>query len=142
MSNVMNTADQASVEFGILLNEILKELMKKKKENLKLLKRTSSTLTVKDTSGVRMFTDSEVEGIYACKDIEKLLVVKLRHCYRWDDHSMLNVLMSSLNAKKCIELLENFQAKMNIKMKLQEIYEHCLKEKCEFPEGYHKMVAL
>ena len=142
VSNVPKTADRASVEFGILLNEILKELKKNESENLRLLKRTSSTLTVKDTSGVRMFSDSEVEEIYACNDIETLLVVKLRHCYRWDDHSMLNVLMLSLNAMKSVELLEDFRTNINIKMKLQEIYEQCLKEKCEFPEGYHKMVAI
>ena len=39
----MQTAEQASFEFGVLLGEILKELMENERENLKLLKRTSST---------------------------------------------------------------------------------------------------
>ncbi|XP_065902173.1 uncharacterized protein [Dysidea avara] len=142
VSDVFNTAEQASVEFAILLQQILKELKKNKDDNLELLKIMSSTLTVKDKSGVRMFGDAELESIKACNDIDTLLVFKLRHCYRWDDHSMLSVLMSSLNAVKCLESLEKFQIKIDIKMKLQEIYEHCLKESSKFPEGYHKMVAI
>ena len=142
VSNVFNTAEQASVEFAILLQQILKELKKNEIDNLELLKIMSSTLTVKDKSGVRIFSDSELEGINACGNINTLLVVKLRHCYRWDDHSMLSVLMSSLNAEKCLGLLENFQTKIDIKMKLQGIYDHCLKECSKFPEGYHKMVAI
>ena len=140
--NMMYTADQASVEFGILLREILDELKKNESDNLELLKTVSSTVTVKDKSGVRMFTDSELEGIRACNNINTLLEVKLRHCYRWDDHSMLNVVMSSLNAEKCLKLLHLFDIKVYSKMKLQQIQEHCLQESSEFPEDYHKMIAI
>ena len=38
-TNAISTAEQASVEFGVLLNEILEELMKNENKNLKLLKR-------------------------------------------------------------------------------------------------------
>ena len=38
-TNTISTAEQASVEFGVLLNEILEELMKNENKNLKLLKR-------------------------------------------------------------------------------------------------------
>ena len=44
--NMINTAEQASVEFAILLKEILKELKKNENDNLELLKIMSSTLTV------------------------------------------------------------------------------------------------
>ena len=135
-------ADQASVEFGILLDEILKELKENESENLKLLKRASSTLTVKDTSGVRMFSDSEVEGICACNDIEKLLVIKLRHCYRWDDHSMLNVLMNKINSKKCLNLLQLFESKISITIKLQQMSAQFSQDSTPFPDNYHKMVAI
>jgi len=140
------TAEQASVEFGILLREILKELKNNEKDNLELLKIVSSTLTVKERSGVRMFNDSELESIDACDNIRTLLIVKLRHCYRWDDHSMLTVLLSSLNAEKCLRLLHLFDIKIYSKMKLQQIREHCVQESIKlpegFPEGYHKMVAI
>ena len=142
VSNVINTADQASVEFSFLLDEILKELMENRNESLKLLKRMSSTLTVKDTSGVRMFSDSEVEGIYACSDIEILLVVKLRHCYRWDDHSMLNVLMDKINSKKCLKLLQLFESKIFSKFKLQQMSTQVSQDSTPFPDNYHKMVAI
>ena len=142
LNDIINTAEQASVEFGILLNEILKDLEANEGDNLKLLKTMSSTLTVRKKEGARMFSDSEVEGIQSCNNINTLLVVKLRHCYRWDDHSMLNVLMSSLNAKYCLRLLHLFETKLYSKMKLQQIHERCSQEKSEFPEGYHKMISI
>ena len=141
-SKMLYTADQASVEFGILLNEILEELMKDESKNLKLLQRTSSTLTLKDKPGIKMFSDSEVEAIYACNDIETLLIIKLRHCYRWDDHSMLTLLMSSLNAKECLRLLQLYETKVYGKMKLHQICEHYSQHSANIPEGYHKMVVI
>jgi len=139
--NTIDTAEQASAEFGILLNEILKELEKNENDNLKLLKTVSSTLTVKE-KGVKMFSDSEVEGIYACDSIWILLTIKLRHCYRWDDYPMLTLLMSSLNATKSLKLLHLFETKLYSKMKLQQMHESCLKERSTLPEGYHKMIAI
>ena len=141
-TNTISTAEQASVEFGVLLDEILEELMKNENKNLKLLKRTSSTLTLKDKPGIKIFSDSELETIYACNDIETLLIIKLRHCYRWDDHSMLNVLMSKLNAEECLRLLRLFETKVCGKMKLQQLHEHSLQGSVNIPEGYHKMIAI
>ena len=142
ITNKQISTEEASIEFGILLTEILEELKKNESKNLELLKTISSTLTIKDKSGVRMFSDSELDGIRACNDTDTLLVVKLRHCYRWDDHSMLTFLMTSLNAEKCLNLLQKFQIKVYSKTRLQQIHEQCLKEKRKFPEGYHKMVAI
>ena len=116
--------------------------MENERENLRLLKRTSSTLTVKDKSDVRMFSDAEVEGIYACNDIEVLLVVKLRHCYRWDDHSMLNALMGKIKSKKCLKLLQLFESKTYSKIKLQQMSMQVLQDSTPFPDNYHKMVAI
>ena len=141
-ANTISTAEQASVEFGVLLIEILEELMKNEKNNLELLKIMSSTLTVKDKSDVRMFNDSELEGIDACDNIKTLLVIKLRHCYRWDDHSMLTVLMSKLNAEECLRLLHLFETKVYGKMKLQQLHEHSLQGSVNIPEGYHKMITI
>ena len=135
-------ADQASVEFSFLLNEILKELMENESENLRLLKRTASTLTVTDTFGARIFTDSEVEGIYACNDIEILLLVKLRHCYRWDDHSILTILMKNIKSEKCLKLLQLFELKICSQIKLQQISVQVSQNSSQFPENYHKMVAI
>jgi len=136
---VVTIAETADAEFGILLSEILKELEKNELDNLEALKIISSTLTMKDKHGVRMFSDSELRGIENCKT---LLLVKLRHCYRWDNHYLLTVLMSSLNAKKCLKLLHLFEVKWYSKMKLQQIHVHCLQQKTEFPNGYHNMVAI
>jgi len=135
-------AEQASVEFDILLSEILKELGKNELDNLELLKILSSILTVKDNDGVRMFSDSELEDIENCNNCKTLLLVKLRHCYSWDDLSFLTALMSSLNANKCLKLLNLFETKVHSKIKLQQIHDHCVQKSIAFPNSYHKMVAI
>ena len=140
ISNVACAA--ASAEFGILLEQILEELKKHEVDNLKLLKIMSSTLTVKDKSGVRMFSDSELEGIKACNDIDTLLVFRLRHCYRWDDHPVLTLLVKKINSEKCLNLLQLFETKVYSQFKLQQICEQVLQESSTFPEGYHKMIAI
>ena len=134
--------EKASAEFGILLANILKELEKDESNNLMLLKIMSSTLTIKNNSDIHVFTDKQLEEIQACNNIQPLLMNKLRHCYRWDDHSMLTVLMSSINSEKCVNLLETFKVKIDGQIKLQQIYEHCKQTECCFSEEYHKMVAI
>ena len=137
-----STPDEASVEFGILLNEIIKELEKNESSNLRTLKTISSTLTVQRSSKVRVFNDKQMQEIQACSSIYILLTDKLRHCYRWDDCSMLYIFMLSVNSRSCLSLLKNFQIKINSKMKLQQIYEHCKQKGFEFSEEYHKIVAI
>ena len=136
------TPEQASMEFGVLLAEILKELQKDKDTNLMLLKAMSSTLTIQNDSNVHVFTDKQLEEIQACDSIPTLLMNKLRHCYRWDDFSMLNILMLSINSERCVNLLETFKVKIDSKMKLQQIYEYNKQKECCFSEEYHKMVAI
>ena len=136
------TPDEASIEFGILLNEIIKELKKNESSNLDTLKAISSTLTVQKNSELRVFNDRQLEEIQACNDIRTILTQKLRHCYRWDDCSMLHILMRSVNSKRCLSLLKNFEIKINSKMKLQQIYEYCKEKGFEFSEQYHKIVAI
>ena len=137
-----STPDEASVEFGILLDEIVQELEKDEARNLRTLKTVSSALTVQKNSNVHVFTGRQLEEIRACNDINTLLIYKLRHCYRWDDLSMLNKLMSSIKSKRSLSLLKNFEVKMNSKMKLQQIYEHCKNSGVTFSEDYHKLVAI
>ena len=136
------TPDEASVEFGILLNEIIEELEKNEISNLRKLKTISSTLTVHKNSKIRVFNDRQMEEIRACNRIDTILTDKLRHCYRWDDYSMLYMLILSVNSENCLSLIENFEVKINSKMKLQQIHEHCKQKGFEFSEEYHKIVAI
>ena len=120
----------------------MQELEKNEASNLRRLKTVSSTLTVQKSSKVHVFTDGQLEEIKACDSINTLLVYKLRHCYRWDDFSMLTVLMSSIQSKKCLSLLKNFEVKINSKIKLQQIYKYCKLKSAKFSEEYHKIVAI
>ena len=133
--------EEASAEFGVLLNEILTVLMENKDENLKLLKSISSTLTIKSDSEILLFNDEQLVAIMSCDSIQLLFLTKLRKCWRWDDFSVLNVLVASLHSEKCKVLLAQYKEKIDVKIKLKEIYEHCILEN-DFPEGYHKMVAI
>ena len=137
-----NVAENASIEFGHLLSEILEELKQNESAYLDKLQIISSTLTVKDRSGVKMFSDGQLEDIQSCTSIKILLVNKLRHCYRWDDHYLLNVLLSSLKAEKCLKLLHLFEVKVYSQLKLHEIKAQLPQESSEIPEGYEKMIAI
>ena len=128
-----------SLEFGIILSEIVKELEKDEATNLALLK---ATLTIWDNSDIRVFSDKELEEIQACDRVRTLLTFKLRHCYRWDDFSFLTKLMSSINSEKCINLLETFKVKIESKLKLQQIYEQGKQKRLSFTEEYHKIVVI
>ena len=136
------TPDKASVEFGILLSDIIMELEKNETGNLRKLKIISCTLTVQENSKVHVFNDRQMAEIRACNSIDTILTDKLRHCYRWDDCSMLSILMSSVNSESCLNLIKKFEAKVNSKMKLQQIYEYCKKKGFEFSEQCHKIVAI
>jgi len=137
-----STPDKASIEFGFLLEEILEELEKNKTSNLHKLQTISSALTVQNNSKVHVFTDRQLEEIWACDSIRTLLIIKLRHCYRWDDFIMLTKLMSSIKSEKCLHLLESFEVKIKSEMKLQHIYEYCIQKGFEFSEEYHKIIAI
>ena len=139
--HVIIKPEEASAEFGVLLNEILTVLMEKKDENLKLLKSISSTLTIKNDSSILLFSDQQLKAIMTCGNIQDLFLIELRRCWRWDDFSVLNVLVASLRSQKCNALLVKYKEKIDVKIKLKEIYEHCIKEN-DFPKGYHTMVAI
>ena len=136
------TPDEVSVEFGILLTEIIEELEKNETKNLRKLKTISSTLTIHKNSKIRLFNDRQMEVIQSCNSIDTILTQKLRHCYRWDDCSMLYKLMLSVNSTSCLSLIENFEIKVNSEIKLQHIHEHCKQKGFEFSEEYHKIVAV
>ena len=139
--NVITKAEEASAEFGILLSKILEVLLKNKDKCLKLLKSVCSTLTIKNNPAISLFTDEHLRKIMACVDIQFLFLVELRNYWRWDDFSVLSVIVSSLKSKKCEILLDQYEKKLDGKIKLSEIYEQCRKEN-DFPEGFHKMVAI
>ena len=142
-SNVIFTPEQASVEFGILLANILKELSKNEVENLDLIKVVCSYLTVKGDPSALFFNKEQQEAIDACGNIKILFTKNLRHCWRWDDFSFLKKVIQSLDSSdRCERLLHQYEEKLNIQMKLQDIYEHCQQQKQELPKGYHKVVAI
>lgn len=142
-SSMIFTPEQASSEFGILLANIIKELSKNETENLELIKVVCSYLTVKGDPAALLFNEEQQEAIDACSNIRTIFKKNLRHCLRWDDHSLLTQIAQSLDsADHCVELIEQYEKKIYSKMRLQEIHNSCKKENKDLPEGYHKMVTI
>ena len=139
--NVITKPEEASAEFGVLLNEIIQVLMENEANNLKLLKSVCSSLTIKDNSGIKLFSDEQLKTIMTCASIRLLFLVRLCKCWRWDDFSVLSILIASLCSDQCAMLLAKYEEKIDAKMKLKEIHEY-YENKSDFPEGYHKMVAI
>ena len=141
-SNMVFTPEQASIEFGVLLADILKELCKNEVKNLDFIKVVCSFLTVKDDSSALLFSKEQQKKIDACGNIRTLLTKELRHCLRWDDLSLLKTIVERLKSSHCINLIDQFEKKLYSKMKLKEIHEQCKQENKDLPVGYHKMVAI
>ena len=134
---------QASTEFGILLANIIKELAKNEAENLELIKVVCSCLTVnKDPNGL-LFNEEQQKEINAFSNIRTLFTTKLRCCWRWDDFTFLKNIVQAVDLDgHCEQLLDQYEEKLSIKMKLQDIYEYCQQQQENLPEGFHKMVAI
>ena len=142
-SAVITTPHQASGEFGILISNIIRELKLNEHENLEVIKNVCSYLTIKDDSSVLLFNEDQLKEIEACKCIRIMFIKNLRGCWRWDDFSLLKILIQSLeSADRCEQMLTQYEQKLNSQMKLQEIYNYCMSEKQKVPKGYDKMVAI
>jgi len=137
------TPHQASTEFSILLANIIRELQQNESENLAIIKNMCSFLTIKDDPDVFLFNEEQQEAIYACSKLDILFTRNLRRCWRWDDFSFLKQIVQSLKSTdRCEEMLSQYELKLDSKMKLQQIYDHCVQENQDVPEGYDKIVSI
>ncbi|XP_065883067.1 sacsin-like [Dysidea avara] len=137
------TPHQGSIEFGMLMARIIKELKQNEVENLEIIKSVCSQLTVRDNPHVLLFNEDQQEDINACNNLHNMFNKNLRRCWRWDDFYLLKLLLQSLECSDhCEVMLAQYEEKLDSQMKLQQIYEHCMQEHQEIPAGYEKMVAV
>ena len=141
LENIIVNPRQASTEFGILLSNIIRELAKNESENLELIKVVCSCLS--DQGGNLLFNEKQQEEINSCGNIRIIFITKLRYCWRWDDFVVLKQIVYSVDSNShCKQLIEQYENKLWIKMKLQDIYERCQQLNQNLPEEFHKMVAI
>ena len=136
---------QASIEFGIFVNKIINQLQENEVENLKLITDMCSVLTIEsdeENSDVLLFNHNQLVAIRQCDTIRTLFTTKLRHCWRWDDFSLLKDIIQAVGCPTCELLLNQYEQKLDSQMKLKEIYESCVQGGCHLPEEYEKMVAI
>ena len=95
-----------------------------------------------ENSDVLLFNDDQMNDIFQCTTIKTLFGIKLRHCWRWDDFSLLKAIVQAVGCPVSESLLEQYEKKLDSEMKLQKIYEFCEQESCNLPEGYEEMVAI
>ena len=136
---------QASIEFGVLVNKIINQLQENEVENLQSITAMCSLLTIEsdeENSDVLLFSDNQISAILRCDTIRTLFTMKLRHCWRWDDFSLLKAIVQDVGCPTCELLLNQYEQKLDSQMKLKEIYESCVQGDHNLPEGYEKMVAI
>ncbi|XP_065901976.1 CARD- and ANK-domain containing inflammasome adapter protein-like isoform X2 [Dysidea avara] len=142
-SSCFTTPDQASSEFSILLANIIKELKKNENDYLETIKSMCSFLTVKDDPNAFLFNEEQQDAINACDNLTTLFTKNLRGCWRWDDFSFLKKIIQSIEScGHCELMLSQYEQKLYSQMKLQQIYDHCIQENQDVPEGYDIMVAI
>ena len=142
MLPLITTPTRASAEFGILMNKIIKELQQKENDNLDSMKCICAYFTIGKDSEILLFDDNQRAAIEACKEIKTLFTDNLRYCWKWNDIHSLKMIMQSLNSDVCMKLIDQYEKKIDVKMKLEDIFKHCEKENTILPEGFHKMVAI
>ena len=141
-SSMIVTPDQASDEFAILMKNIIKELKKNETEYLEDIKVTCAYLTVRGDPHVFLFNEEQREAIAACNNLRTLFTGHLRHCWRFDEFALLKRIIQSIDSDHCEEMLNQYEKKLSISIKLRDIHEYCKQEKQPIPAGYHKMVAI
>jgi len=109
-----------------------------------MIKDICSFLTIKDDPNTFLFNEDQRRAIEACRSLRTLFSkTNLSVCWRWDDFSFLKKIIQSLESSNhCEEMLDQYEQKLCSEMKLQEIYDYCVQEKQEIPEGYDKMIAI
>ena len=142
LSTKIRTPEEASIEFGILVREIIRELKKNESENLEIIKDLCPYLTAKDDEKVLLFSEEQLRAIDHCSDLRRMFKENLRGCWRWDDFTLLYKIVQYVNSSVCKALLNKYQQNLNYKMRLKEICEHCRKEKCRLPDEYSAMFAI
>ena len=141
--SVITSPTSASAEFGILMSKIIRELQQNEDDNLDRIKCVCCFLTLGGNSDILLFNDDQREAIEACAKIRTLFTEKLRNCWKWNDISSLKMIIQSLNnSDVCMRLIDQYEKKIDVQMKLKEIYIHCEEEHQSLPQGYHKMVAI
>ena len=142
VSPLITTPTQASTEFGILMNKIISELQRNEDDNLETIKCICVYFTISKDSDILLFDDNQREAIEACTKIKKLFTDNLRYCWKWNNIDSLKMIMQSLDSDVCMRLIDQYEKKIDAKMKLEDIFKHCEKENTTLPEGFHKMVAI
>ena len=123
----------------------MEQLQQNEAENLDFIQGMCSHLTIdvnEENSDVLLFNDDQLDAICKCGTVRILFRTKLRHCWRWDDFSLLKAIVQAVGSLACVSLLEQYEQKLDSKMKLQEIFDFCVQEVCSLPEGYEEMVAI
>ena len=123
----------------------MEQLQQNEAENLDFIQGMCSHLTIEvdeENSDVLLFNDDQLDAICKCGTVRTLFRTKLRHCWRWDDFSLLKAIVKAIGSLACESLLEQYEQKLDSRMKLQEIFDFCVQEAHSLPEGYEEMVAI
>ena len=124
----------------------MEQLQQDEGDNLEFIQDICAHLTIEgneENSDVLLFSGDQLEAIFECTTIRTLFNTRLRHCWRWDDFSLLKAIVQAIGSSACEALIKQYEQKLDCRMKLQEIYDCCCKQADhDLPEGYEEMVAI
>jgi len=141
-SPVITTPTQASTEFAILMSKLIKELQQNEDDNLEAIKSICCFLTIGSNPGILLFNDDQRKAIEACSKLVILFRGTLRNCWKWNNITTLKMIIQSLGADTCMALIDQYEKKIDARMRLKDILEYYEKENLTPSEECHKMVAI
>ena len=132
------TPDEANIQFEALLTDIAEELSSGDKQNLEKIKVACYCIT--NGQSKPLLSEEDRRRVTTSKTITDVFVVMRPH-WKWCSHRLLLTITNGINCPNAVDLLKQFEKKIDHKMKLKIIYEK-FKKKLPIPQGYCKMAAI
>ena len=136
IAGCFNTPCDANDEFNITLSKIIQELNAHINQNNRLFKFICYYLIQK----ISALSQEDKEQINNSKSVTEIQRVMEPH-WNWSSHRLLYIIIDKLKSTKSLEMLQEFNRRINKQMKLKTIHEN-LQPRIIHSSGYCKMVAI
>ena len=136
VTDCFNTPGDANDEFNVTLSKIIRELNSHINQNSQKFKSICYYLIHK----ISVLSQEDKAQVDNSKSVTEIQHVMDPH-WNWSSHRLLYIIVEKLKSTKSIEMLQNFNRKINKQMKLKNIHEN-LQPRMIHSSVYCKMVAI
>ena len=138
-SDLIDTAEEASLEFTAVVADVAGELEKCDNKDINKVKTVCYNL--KTPNGKPVLSSDDKEKIKTSNSMFDIFEVIDPH-WRWNSHRLLFLIIKRVQSPTALELLEKFRRKINYQIKIKDIYKHFQHSKQPVPIGYTRMEAI